>query len=113
MKLLGAHNVVALEHTHRAMSCDLHGCSLTHTRVRQVPNRGATQIVRSETFVLIPLRPRLLSNPDFNTPLNPLTLEIRHVEYRTARLEFLLEHHDEFAGQGKYQWLPVLDNTRR
>ena len=80
------HNVVALEQTHRAMSCDLHGCSLTHTRVRQVPNRGATQIVRSETLVLIPLRTPLLSNSNFNTALNPLTLEILHVEYRTARL---------------------------
>ena len=37
-------------------------------------------------MLLIPLRTRLLSNSNFNTPLNPLTLEILHVEYRTARL---------------------------
>jgi len=43
MKQLRAHDVVALEHAHRAMSRNLHGCGLIHTRVRQVPNRGATE----------------------------------------------------------------------
>src|SRR5215471_6717749 len=73
MKLSRAHNVVAQEDAHRAMPCNLHGGSLVHARVRQVPNSGATKIMRGETFVLIPLRPRLLSDSDFNTPLDPRT----------------------------------------
>src|ERR1700722_15939462 len=95
------------------MSANLHGRSLIHARINQVPNGGATEIVRGETFVLIPLRSRLFSKSDFNTRLEPLASEILYGEYRSVGLEFLLEHRHEFDRQGEDKRLAVLDDAGR
>src|SRR5712692_841199 len=113
VKLLCAYDVVAFEDAYRAMSGNLHSCSLAHTCVNQVPNSRATEIVRGKSLVLVPLRPRLHAESKFNTTLNPFASEVFHLEHLAVGLKFLLEHGDQLVRQGNNQRFAVLDDARR
>jgi len=47
-------NVVTVKHTASFMPNDLHGYFLRYSRIDQIPNRRAPQIVNSQTIILIP-----------------------------------------------------------
>ena len=101
VKLLGAHNVIALLYAQRAMSGNLHGRRLIHSCTNQVPNGGATEIVRGKALAPIPLRSCLFSNSNFNTGPKPLAPKILHLEYWAVGLEFLLQPSHKFARHGE------------
>jgi len=57
------------------------------------------------------LRAGLFSQTKFNTSLNPLSTEVRRVEYRNVLAEEVLEHPRQFLRQGQDERLAILPDA--
>ncbi len=91
------------------MSGNLHGRSLIHTHVNQVPNGGATEIVRGQILVLIPLRSRLFGDPILTRALRPQP-EHSYVNGRVNNSNLVLP--SEFLLMSRLNWrISVRDFT--
>src|SRR5258708_35774768 len=100
MQLLSAHNIISLKNMDRPVSGNLHRRSLVHSSIYQIADGRATEVVRDETLIRIPLFSRPLSESDFNTSLVPFLSKVRRVEHGTVLAEKFLEHPDEFGRRG-------------
>jgi hypothetical protein len=106
-------NIVPHEDVQSAMSSNLHGCGCIDTRVDEVANGGASEVMGNKAPILIPRFSCLFSTSTLDTCLYPLTPEILRCEYCAVASESLLEDGRELIREGDNQRLAILDDTGR